>query len=111
MQDFGMVDISMRRMTSELWYLKKMFGSRDLSATKPPPRFVYGLIIKRELDPRDYDENDKKFISIIPEFTWIDKETTGIFDTRQQIFPGESPDMEHIDKRCSVCGITKTVHY
>ena len=109
-QDFAMVDVAMRRMTSNLYYMRKLFGSRDLSATKPPPRWIFGLIMIRELDPRDYDEKEKKFVDIIPDFIIMDKETVSIFDTNQQILPGSNPDLEHSTRQCKICGKTITYH-
>jgi len=112
-QDFAQVDKSFRRVTSDLLYLTKVIGSRDISSTRPPPRLVWGIVFVRRMDPTVYDELKSKFSSSgMPQFMIIDRRGIGIFDTRAEIAFSKDVPLRHIDKRCSRPGCTfhKTVH-
>ena len=45
------IDISFRRQVDHAFQLKKVFGNRDISASLPPPKFIYGLFRVTEFDP------------------------------------------------------------
>jgi len=60
-QDFAQVDVSFRRLTSELFHITKFFGSGRPSPTKPPIKRIWGLCHMVALDPQKYDEKKKKF--------------------------------------------------
>jgi hypothetical protein len=112
-QDFAQVDKAFRRLTSDLVYLTKLVGSRDISATKAPPRFIWGLALVRELDPTVYDEQKSKFAaSGVPKFMWISRKGTELFDTRAEVKLSSALPMKHIRKECENpdCSFVKTVH-
>jgi hypothetical protein len=112
-QDFAQVDKAFRRLTSDLLYLTKLFGSRDISATKPPPRFIWGLALVRELDATTYDEQKSKFAATgIPKFMWISRKGTELFDTRAEVKLSSALPMKHIHKECENpdCSFKKVIH-
>lgn len=112
-QDFAQVDKAFRRLTSDLLYLTKLIGSRDISATKPPPKYIWGLSMVRELDPVVYDEQKSKFASSgIPKFMWISRAGTQVFDTRAEVKLSSALPLKHIEKECENdnCSFRKTVH-
>lgn len=112
-QDFAQVDKAFRRLTSDLLYLTKLMGSRDISATKPPPRFIWGLALVRELDATIYDEQKSKFATGgLPKFMWISRKGTEIFDTRAEVKLSSALPLKHIEKECENenCSFRKTVH-
>jgi len=111
-QDFAMIDKSMRRLTSDLVHLVKIFGTRDISPTKPNPKHPFGLVMMRHLDPTIYDEAKSKFgkNGIFPSFMLINKHRVAVFDTRYLIAQGEYPALRHIHRKCLHCGFGKTVH-
>lgn len=112
-QDFAQVDKAFRRLTSDLLYLSKLAGSRDISATRPPPKFIWGIAMVRTLDPTVYDEQKSKFQSEgIPKFMLISKGGTEIFDTRAEVKLSSALPLKHILKECELPGCTfkKTVH-
>lgn len=112
-QDFAQCDISFRRLTSDLQYLTKLFGSRDISATKPNPKHIWGLVAVRTLDPVAYDEQKSKFASNgLPSFMWISKESVSVFDTRAEVKSSAYPPLRHIERVCerADCTIHKTIH-
>jgi len=104
-QDFAQVDKSFRRLTNELYEITKIAGSPRPSATKPPVKRIWGLCLVRELDPRSYKEDDKKFASnsIIPAFFTIRRKYCEIFDTTQKIDRGRYPALRHEVRMCEHC--------
>lgn len=112
-QDFAMVDISMRRMTEQLFYMKKLIGSRDKSATTPEVKRIWGVIMVRELDPRAYKEDSKENKGVgLPRFIWISKSLINVFDTGQEIKAGKYPPLKHIERECGDpnCTFHKVLH-
>lgn len=110
-QDFAMIDKSMRRMTSDLFYITKLFGSRDISSTAPKPRFIYGLSLVKRFDPTTYDEENKQTVGF-PSLLYISRKSVGVFDTTQEIEMGEYPPLNHVDRSCAKagCGFHKVIH-
>lgn len=111
-QDFAQIDISFRRLTSDLLHLTKIFGSRDISATSPPPKFIYGLIVGRVLDPTNYNEKKSKFESEewLPKFFWLTQTDIKIYDTQAEVAVGKHPTLRHIERKCDCCGHLKITH-
>jgi len=110
-QDFAMIDKSMRRMTSHLYYLSKLFGSRDISTTKPPLKYVWGLSIVKQFDPVTYEEDNKKSVGL-PSFMPITRAGVNVFNTQQEIASGKYPPLNHIERECIKDGCTfhKIIH-
>lgn len=110
-QDFAMIDKSMRRLTSDLLYLTKLFGSRDKSSTAPPIKHVWGLILVQRFDPTTYDEEKKKAVGF-PSFLFLNRSAIDIYDTTQEIKQGEYPPLNHIERTCIKpgCEFHKVTH-
>jgi len=113
-QDFAQCDKSFRRLVSDLEYLKKIAGSRDISSTRPPPKFVWGVVFVTTLDPTKYDELKSKFASTnsMPSLMWIDKSSTLVFDTRAEVRASSLPPLQHTERTCELpnCSYHKVVH-
>jgi len=111
-QDFAMIDISMRRMTSDLKVLVKLFGSRDKSNTSPPVKTIWGLTIVREMDPATYKEDEKENKASGLGFLFITRKLTDTFDTTQEIRVGTYPPLQHIERVCinQDCSYHKVIH-
>lgn len=113
-QDFAQVDKAFRRLTSNLVYLTKIMGTRDLSPTRPPPKFVFVLSLVKELDPTVYDEQKSKFQSsgLLPRFMIITKRDVAIFDTRAEVNLSSALPLKHIERVCerNDCPFHKTQH-
>jgi len=92
-QDYKMVDINVRRMVKEAWFIEKLFSSRDISATLPDPTFIFGLLIKTQFNPNDIENaktaTDGKLQkkNIIPNILWISRSLVSMYDTQQEIPP------------------------
>lgn len=110
-QDFDMVDISMRRLTENVVYLRKTLGSRSPSATRPPIKRVWGLILKFDVDPDSFVEKKKRYAGF-PRFLWITKKKVFAFDTHQEIVVGKYPPLRHIERYCmdENCEYHKVIH-
>jgi len=99
-QDFSMIDMRARLMISKVNTLKKLCGSRDISTTKPNPRFIWGLVMRREvLNYRETDPEKKKY-AIIPSFFFIEKRLVEMYDTTQDIPAGKPAPLKHIVSFC-----------
>lgn len=113
-QDFAQVDKAFRRLTSNLIYLTKLFGTRDLSPTRPAPKYVFVVSLVRELDPTVYDEQKSKFATngIIPRFMVITGRDVRIFDTRAEVKLSSALPLKHIERVCELndCPFHKTQH-
>jgi len=113
-QDFAQTDKAFRRLTSNLFLLKKIIGSADISPTRPAPKRIWGLVVVRELDPTTYDEQKSKFAKqgVFPSFMTITRAATEIFDTRAEVRMSKALPLKHLDKACELpnCNFHKTVH-
>jgi len=113
-QDFAQVDKAFRRLTSDLVYLTKLIGTRDISPTRPPPKFVFVLSLVQTLDPTVYDEQLSKFgsNSMIPRFRMITGRDVRIFDTRAEIALSHALPLKHIERVCELnnCAFHKVQH-
>jgi len=105
-QDFSMVDVRCRLMITEVKTLKKIIGSPDLSTTKPPPKYIWGLVWIRSVE--NFKETDplKKKYSLLDFFNFmlIEKELTDIYDTRQSIPQSPYLPFRHVIRRCEHYG-------
>jgi len=113
-QDFAQVDIAFRRLVNELWQVTKLVGSARPAATKPPVKNIWGVCLMRELDPRGYKEDEKRFASdsILPKFFLIRRYYCEIFDTLQFIKKTKPATMKHVERFCedAGCGFKKVSH-
>jgi hypothetical protein len=112
-QDFAQVDKAFRRLTSDLLYISKVAGSRDISATRPNPKYIWGFSIIQVLDPTVYDELKSKFASSgIPRIMFISRKGTEIFDTRAEVKLSKALPLRHLEKACEndSCDFHKIVH-
>lgn len=112
-QNYMMLDVNARRMATEVYEVKKFIGSRDISATLPPVKNPWGLIVKWKIDKKSI-ENDNinyKKDEIIPKLFLIKRELVDFYDTTEDISMSGVEDLKHFEKHCRVCGKTKVVHY
>jgi len=99
-QDFAQVDKAFRRLTTDLFHLTKVVGSRRPSATRPPVKRIWGLVAKFRLDPQGYEEDKKKYLSLFPSFFFIRAHYCKLFDTGQEIKGGNYSPLRHIERTC-----------
>lgn len=118
-QDFSMIDQRARLMISNVRTLTKIIGSRDISTTKPNPKYIWGFILIRDVINYKVTEPEKKKYEIIPSFMFITRELISIYDTRQDIALGKPPPLRHEIRYCEHhkdvggkgdCDFCKTFH-
>jgi len=111
-QDFAMIDKRMRRMTSDLFILTKLFGSRDKSSTTPEVKYIWGLSMIRTLDPATYDEENNQGTGSFPSFMLLTRDGVDLYDTTQEIKQGKYPPLNHVERECILpgCGFHKVIH-
>jgi len=118
-QDFSMIDQRARLMISNVNTLTKIIGSQDISTTKPPPKYIWGLVMIRNVQNFRETDPEKKKYDILPSFMLISRELVSIYDTRQDIPLGKPPPLRHEVRFCEhhkdsggdgSCEHCKTIH-
>jgi len=85
-QDFSMIDMRARLMVTRVATIFKILGSRDPSPTKPPIRYIWGLVIISEVTSFLSDDPHKKKRSLFGHsFFFIEKQDIEIYNTRQDV--------------------------
>lgn len=109
-QDFADIDIAVRRLVQNLVYLTKLAGSRDPSPTTPPLRWIWGIVAKVQLDPRNYQEDKKLSSGVFAGFTFITRKGVELYSMHNDIRPGKYPPLQHRERTCADCGHRKIIH-
>lgn len=111
-QDFLTVDISFRRLCNEVWLLRKLIGSPDMSATKPEVKSPWGILLLRLVDPTCYGKEKEEYEFTSTRIRFITKFRCSVYDTRQEISGGLYPPLKHIERKCidPDCSFVKTEH-
>lgn len=109
-QTFSTIDISFRRLTDELYLLKKLLGSREPSNTRPPIKRIWGVILIRTLDARSYKEEEQENKAYGFTLMFYDKFLTSIYNTKQELERGKYPPLKHVERFCPTCGKTHVTH-
>jgi len=110
-QDHADVSIHARRRLHAVVYCSKLLGSRDISATLPPPKFIWGVVlVKSVLNPKETDPTQIKFDNFPHDLFTITKELTSIYDTRAIVGISEFPPLKHVERKCETCGKNHVKH-
>lgn len=108
-QDFSTVEISVRRLTTELYSVKKIIGSRRPGENKPPVKRVWGVFVRRQVDltgmknKTSNDETDLKYQGW-PRIEFLKKKVCSVFDTTQDFDDIKWPHLHHSERSCPTCG-------
>lgn len=131
-QDFMGINITARRCLWDSFYMHKVMGSRDISPTLPPVKWIWGIYTKQKIDP-DYMKSDAQSALIdfkmasdqkkdalrqlklvgTPKPHLITRHKTKLYDTTQDVAEIEiKREIEHIEVRCKhpLCGYTHRTH-
>lgn len=115
-QDYKAVDINYRRMVTDAYRVDKIFSSRDISATLPPVRFIFGLIVQRQFNPDELEERGGRDESVkevqgMPKFFFLTRRLVETYDTQQDIPAYEPEGYEHRELQClDGCGFKHVTH-
>lgn len=111
-QDFSMVDLRVRLMTSNLSKMVKVCGSPDPSATRPEIKKIWGVIFSyRVLEVSPADPHEKDF-SPFPSVFFIRKSDTDIYSTTEESKNTDVRVLRHVVHVCEDpnCNYTRVVH-
>jgi len=117
-QDFSMLDINARRMLSRVYHATKIIGSRDISATKPPPRWIWGVIAISEIENFRIAKSiaDRQIKQEMPDILFLSKDLVAVYDTTEDIKGAGYAPFRHIRRVCELhgtdddCGYFKIEH-
>ena len=109
-QDFSDIDVAIRRLTGTLIYLMKLVGSRDPSPTSKPVKFVWGIVLKLELDARNYDDKAKFKGSVFAGFEFLTRKGVDLYSMFNDVKQGRYPALRHRERVCNECNYKKVVH-
>jgi len=110
-QDHADVSIHARRRLHAVVYCRKLLGSRDISATLPNPRLIWGVVwVQSVLNPKETDPTAIKFDNFPHDVFFITKELCSLYDTRAIVGISEFPPLKHIERVCEVCGKNHIKH-
>jgi len=109
-QNIKDLDVNVKRQTDYLYRLRKWIGSRDISASLPPVKRVWGLMsltsydVQKVLAQDDFDLVKPK--SFFPSFMVLRRRYVELYDTTAEI-PAYRPDeLEHYELHCKHPGCT-----
>jgi len=105
-QNFNMVDINAREMISHVYHAIKIMGSRDISATKPPPKYIWGLCVLLEVENfRTTGRGDSPTYTGFPDCLFIDRDLIEIYDTTEDIKGAGYAPFRHVLRKCEKHGL------
>lgn len=113
------VDVMYRRSCEQMWLITKKFGSKRPDLTKPPVRFVWGLIVLSPIARISFNDEIEEMIFEEPFFAifkvwnwrWINSKITSFYDTKWRIEHKWMPYV-HVERKCEdpKCGYKHTKH-
>lgn len=99
-------DVSFRRQCDFAFQIQKVFGSKDVSASLPPPRFIWGILMMRQFDPlqleyeRDPEKREELQLSWFPSFMLVKRSLIEMYDTHAEIPPYQPNKLREIILTC-----------
>jgi len=118
-QVYDDIDISFRRQIDRTFYMNKVCGSKDISASLPPPWVNWGLISIWEMDKRTLEkkgsmeanvDTSKKWKWQVPRFCFIEDYLIKFYDTTMEIPPYKPTTLVHTQFHCEICGKNHVEH-
>ena len=105
------IDISFRRQIDFAYKIEKIFGSGDVTDTRPKPKYVWGLITSRAFDPMilEHEKNPEKREKLQEgeptffartEIILIRKKWIEAYNTKDEIPPYKPDTLEHVEVWC-----------
>jgi len=110
-QNFGLVEKTFRNLTSRVFVINKLVGSRRPMKTSPKVRFVWGFYSSRRVKPSSFKGDEVTMEQYgFPQIYRIKKKDCKIFDTSQKIEKSPPLPLEHIQRVCNDCGKVHISH-
>jgi len=115
-QDFAMIDINARRMMGHVIHASKLIGSRDISPTKPAPKYIWGIVLLTEIvNFKTATSAADRQYGGMPDFLFLDRDLVEVYDTTEDIKGAGFAPFRHVQRACELhgtgeCDHVKTVH-
>jgi len=111
-QNFEDIDISFKRQVDRVFAIYKLMGSKDISASLPAPRRIWGLIFITEYSPLEMRKEEPQRMTKrfgIRRLLRITKKRISFYDTNLEIVKNRGGEFEHrewfcYDPRCMRTG-------
>lgn len=110
-QVYNDIDVSFRRQCDRTFKMVKVIGSPDISASLPPVKHPWGIIVMYEMDKNSLETQDnldlqkqRAVLIQIPKFLVIRKKWINMYDTKMEIPAWRADKLAHIEKICEKCG-------
>lgn len=111
-QDYHMVDVNARTMMSHVYHAMKLIGSPDISATKPPPKYIWGVIAIMEIaNFKETDRSAPRTYDGFPDFLFLDRDLIDIYDTTEDIKGAGYAPFRHVLRKCEKHGLEDGCDY
>lgn len=102
-QRYEMVDIHFRRQVDRALVLRKLFGTRDIDATRPAPKNVFVVQLIHEFDPEqiENEEDPRNLVEMgFPTPRFYTNKDVAIFDTQYELPPYTVTKMREVIMEC-----------
>jgi len=114
-QDFKTIDNSFRRLTSNLYFMLRVFGTKEPSKYEKPPTYPFIFTIQYEVDKKFWELEKEMYQYIGSEWHFFTRSVFKIFDTTQelpeQIPPPLNREVRHWYNENKEIGYTRTRYY
>jgi len=103
-QDFSQVHKQFRRLVNQVFYVKKIIGSRRPMKTAPPVHTVWGVCTIAQVDPHSFRGDDASMIELKHSFHYffITRRDISRFDTSYKIPMSDLP-VKRVRKQVERC--------
>lgn len=98
-QDWAQIDVSFRRLVKRLFEVKKVFGTRRPSASRPGSKRPWAFMLLYRLSPvADSDSAELRPIGIFPALYFFGSKAFKRFDTNARIKDSAPPPLKRIQR-------------
>lgn len=97
-QDWGQIDITFRRLTNELYEVKKLFGSRRPSKTLPSSKLPFAVGLRWRLNPVSSGEEGLKSMWMFPSLFVVTRKDTNRFNTNDRVKMSDPPPLRKVSR-------------
>jgi len=99
-QDFSQTHKQFRFLVNAIYLVVKMIGSERGCKSAPPVKYIWGIVLYWEIDPRTFkgDNMTMDRESIWPSFYLINKEDTELYDTHYKVRGAKLPPIKMVEQ-------------
>lgn len=92
-QDFSQAHKQFRFLVNHIYVVNKLIGSERPTRSMPPIRFIWGVVLYYEIDPRTFkgDNMTMEKLHWFPHIYFINREDTELYDTSYKVRGTQMP--------------------